>query len=317
MSVKAAVAAFFCSHGGTPLFLYLSVNITIICIFSIPYFIYPLQCLFDFSPIFYVLVQMFSIFRALCHFACKGRYFFPGNFVKTALFSPFTGGEGVSLFSVPPGGRTAAPLSTGGLLTSVPPNGRGKRSRCRPAALLSPFPPGGERWPLCRPAVFSPLSHPTEGNSTPSAGLRPPLPLPARRGTAAPPPTGGLPISVPPNGGRQRSRCRPAPPLSPSRPTGDGRLSANWRSPHLCPTQRKGTAFPLPACGPSPPFCPAGNGSPSPTRTSFILSPRASPPPARTLSTAHKKGWGSRRSPALFSLFASSAGSTALRFPAF
>ncbi len=88
MSVKAIVAAFFCSHGGTPLFSYLSVNITIICILSIPYFIYPLQCLFDLSSIFYVLVQMLSNFRALCHFTCKGRHFFPGNFVKTALFSP-------------------------------------------------------------------------------------------------------------------------------------------------------------------------------------------------------------------------------------
>lgn len=77
---------------------------------------------------------MFSIFRALCHFACKGRYFFPGNFVKTALFSPFTGGEGVS---------------------------------------LSPFPPGGERRPLCRLVVSSPLSHPTEGDSAPFSGLRP------------------------------------------------------------------------------------------------------------------------------------------------
>lgn len=202
MSVKAAVAAFFCSHGGTPLFLYLSVNITIICIFSIPYFIYPLQCLFNFSPIFYVLVQMFSIFRALCHFACKGRYFFPGNFVKTALFSPFTGGEGVPLFSVPS---------------------------------------GGERRPLRQLVVSSPL--------------------------------------VPPNGGGQRSLFRSAAPLP---------LSA-----------RRGTAA-LRRLAPP-----------------FILSPRASPPPARTLSTAHKKGWGSRRSPALFSLFASSAGSTALRFPAF
>lgn len=88
MSVKAIVAAFFCSHGGTPLFSYLSVNITIICILSIPYFIYPLQCFFDLSSIFYVLVQMLSNFRALCHFTCKGRHFFPGNFVKTALFSP-------------------------------------------------------------------------------------------------------------------------------------------------------------------------------------------------------------------------------------
>ena len=64
--------------------IFLSI-ITIICILSIPYFIYPLQCLFDLSSIFYVLVQMLSKFRALCHFACKGRYFFLANFVKTAL----------------------------------------------------------------------------------------------------------------------------------------------------------------------------------------------------------------------------------------
>ncbi len=279
MSVKAAVAAFFCSHGGTPLFLYLSVNITIICIFSIPYFIYPLQCLFDFSPIFYVLVQMFSIFRALCHFACKGRYFFPGNFVKTALFSPFTGGEGVS---------------------------------------LSPFPPGGERRPLCRLVVSSPLSHPTEGDSAPFSGLRPPSPPSCPAGNGCPSANWWSPHLCPT---QRRETALPlptcGPPSPPSRPTGGGRPSANWRSPHLCPTQRRGTALPFPACGPSPPSCPAGNGCPSPTSPPFILSPRASPPPVRTLSTAHKKGWGSRRSPALFSLFASSAGSTALRFPAF
>lgn len=182
MSVKAAVAAFFCSHGGTPLFLYLSVNITIICIFSIPYFIYPLQCLFDFSPIFYVLVQMFSIFRALCHFACKGRYFFPGNFVKTALFSPFTGGEEVSLSSAPSNRR---------------------------------------RRPLRRPAVSPSLSHPTEGDSAPSADLRPPSPLLAQQETAAPPPTGGLPTPVSPNGGRQCSLCQSAAPFSPFLPGGE------------------------------------------------------------------------------------------------
>ena len=85
---------------------------------------------------------MFSIFRALCHFACKGRYFFPGNFVKTALFSPFTGGEEVS---------------------------------------LSPFPPGGERRPLRQLVVSPSLSHPTEGDSAPAADLRPPLPFSPNR----------------------------------------------------------------------------------------------------------------------------------------
>lgn len=185
MSVKAAVAAFFCSHGGTPLFLYLSVNITIICIFSIPYFIYPLQCLFDFSPIFYVLVQMFSIFRALCHFACKGRYFFPGNFVKTALFSPFTGGEEVSLSSAPSNRR---------------------------------------RRPLRRPAVSPSLSHPTEGDSAPSADLRPPL--------------------------------------SPSRPTGDGRPSANWWSPHLWSHPTEGGSAPSAGLRPLSPFLPGGERRP-------------------------------------------------------
>ena len=173
MSVKAAVAAFFCSHGGTPLFLYLSVNITIICIFSIPYFIYPLQCLFDFSPIFYVLVQMFSIFRALCHFACKGRYFFPGNFVNTALFSPFTGGEEVSLSPFPTGGERR-PLRQ---LVVSPSLSHPTEGDSAPAADLRPplpFSPNRRRPPLRQLAVSPSLSHPTEGDSAPSASLRPP-----------------------------------------------------------------------------------------------------------------------------------------------
>ena len=223
MSVKAAVAAFFCSHGGTPLFLYLSVNITIICIFSIPYFIYPLQCLFDFSPIFYVLVQMFSIFRALCHFACKGRYFFPGNFVKTALFSPFTGGEEVSLSSAP-SNRRRRPLRRPAVSPSLSHPTEGDSA---PSADLwppsPPFRPAGGRQLLRQLAVSPSLSHPTEGDSAPSADLRPPP-----------------------------SSC----------PAGGGGPSANWRSPP-CLTQRKGTALPLPACGPPLPL-PARRGTAAP-----------------------------------------------------